>query len=463
MRAKVMAEKLLRGGKMSKRLVCSAVLFVLFVCASQVFAKGIFITPGARANAMGAAYIGIADDLTAIYWNPAGLSQLDKSGFEISAFYVSNDAKSNTSLKNAAIPDLKNGDFPILSVYPTEPAVFNSKEFKTNALIPFISGYTKTKGITLAFGFYGSGGGGGKWEDTVSDAITGVDKIIASVDGAYGFTVTNISASKEVCHNVSVGVGVDWINMTDKSEAKKDYDKSAASFLNGVNPALTSYNISTKSDASGSGFQFTGGVLYKPLTNLRTGLVVRSGSTLKLTGKATFTQSGLGAAGLPDVTFNTDFDKNYAYPLTYGIGAAYDPINPLTLALGIDVNNYSSMKDDITYKNPLPAVGFANVNKSSGWKDTTQLRLGAEYRLNEKLSFQGGVQTDPVPIPTDKLTLLELNQYNFNYICLGAGYKTGSIKINGTYAQGVSDKPEIDGRTYEYPLNIFRVAASYSF
>ena len=38
---------------------------------------------GARAFAMGAAYIGVSDDYTAVFWNPAGLAQL--RGFEFFA------------------------------------------------------------------------------------------------------------------------------------------------------------------------------------------------------------------------------------------------------------------------------------------------------------------------------------------------------------------------------------------
>ena len=42
-----------------------------------------FNTPGARANAMGAAFIGLADDATAAYSNPAGLTILTKPEISI--------------------------------------------------------------------------------------------------------------------------------------------------------------------------------------------------------------------------------------------------------------------------------------------------------------------------------------------------------------------------------------------
>ena len=54
---------------------------VLALGASDVFAQGAgfnFIGTGARARGMGGAFIGVADDATAISWNPAGLATLEK-------------------------------------------------------------------------------------------------------------------------------------------------------------------------------------------------------------------------------------------------------------------------------------------------------------------------------------------------------------------------------------------------
>ena len=39
------------------------------------------ISQGARATAMGSAFVAVADDPSAIFWNPAGLSRLSKNGF----------------------------------------------------------------------------------------------------------------------------------------------------------------------------------------------------------------------------------------------------------------------------------------------------------------------------------------------------------------------------------------------
>ncbi len=56
------------------------ILLLLGVTTGSVMAQGeagassLIIPPGARANAMGQAYVAIADDATGIWWNPAGLA-----------------------------------------------------------------------------------------------------------------------------------------------------------------------------------------------------------------------------------------------------------------------------------------------------------------------------------------------------------------------------------------------------
>ncbi len=57
----ILASMLLAGFSQSYAVSESAVLFLL-------------ISPGARAAAMGEAFVGLADDATAVYWNPAGLA-----------------------------------------------------------------------------------------------------------------------------------------------------------------------------------------------------------------------------------------------------------------------------------------------------------------------------------------------------------------------------------------------------
>ncbi|GAF75594.1 unnamed protein product, partial [marine sediment metagenome] len=53
-------------------------LILLFFFAVHLYASPVDIMIGSRGYGMGGAYVAIANDPSAAYWNPAGLSQVDE-------------------------------------------------------------------------------------------------------------------------------------------------------------------------------------------------------------------------------------------------------------------------------------------------------------------------------------------------------------------------------------------------
>src|SRR5512142_186181 len=62
-----------------KTSVCTVLVLAILFLASVGFTQQYNITgAGARAEGFGGAFIGVADDATAVVWNPAGLSLLEQ-------------------------------------------------------------------------------------------------------------------------------------------------------------------------------------------------------------------------------------------------------------------------------------------------------------------------------------------------------------------------------------------------
>ncbi len=59
--------------------VCSSALATAAHAQSTAGAQSLLITPGARADGMGRAYIAVAEDPTAVWWNPGGLAFTDQT------------------------------------------------------------------------------------------------------------------------------------------------------------------------------------------------------------------------------------------------------------------------------------------------------------------------------------------------------------------------------------------------
>lgn len=65
-------------------LVLTLLTACLFAGSGILSANGLNLNGvGSRAIAMGGAYVGLADDYSAIYWNPAGLSQIKTKSLSI--------------------------------------------------------------------------------------------------------------------------------------------------------------------------------------------------------------------------------------------------------------------------------------------------------------------------------------------------------------------------------------------
>lgn len=74
------------------------IFFLLFLGIVQMSAQMVNFNlsgAGARAMGMGGAFIGVADDATAIAWNPAGLSQLERPEFSIVGRFISDSYEVN--------------------------------------------------------------------------------------------------------------------------------------------------------------------------------------------------------------------------------------------------------------------------------------------------------------------------------------------------------------------------------
>ena len=85
-----------RGVAARQGLSTAVLTFMLSAAAVQaqeeVFQRGVEFGVGARALGMGGAYIGVSDDYTATYWNPAALTQIRRiEGFGTMSYTQFND------------------------------------------------------------------------------------------------------------------------------------------------------------------------------------------------------------------------------------------------------------------------------------------------------------------------------------------------------------------------------------
>ena len=106
--------------KLSFLIATALVCVAMRATAQEERAIGNFAGVGVRAMGMGGAFIGVADDFTALYWNPAGLAQLDHREVHIALLRNShtNDATQAGTRASSQLDNTRFGSLGLVVPYP---------------------------------------------------------------------------------------------------------------------------------------------------------------------------------------------------------------------------------------------------------------------------------------------------------------------------------------------------------
>jgi hypothetical protein len=197
--------------------------FLLLFCAGSVFAVGagstglnfIKISQGARQAGMGEAFTGIADDVNAVFWNPAGLSQLTRHQACLMHAVWMLDV--NFEYAAYAFPLGELGTIGIYGVYLNAGEILKTEEDAGGNYILTEEKVGATNfNITLAYGrklsaFFGK-------DSVFSDFSAGLSVNISSEDvagdagGGYGLNLSTLFNPKY--ENYSFGMAVENVGFS---------------------------------------------------------------------------------------------------------------------------------------------------------------------------------------------------------------------------------------------------------
>jgi long-chain fatty acid transport protein len=132
------------------------------------------------------------------------------------------------------------------------------------------------------------------------------------------------------------------------------------------------------------------------------------------------------------------------FPEIYSLGVAFDPRPQWTLALDVEWVRWSSF-DEIAadFRNEVPAAGFSDGTTRLDWRDSWQLKIGADWRLTENSSLRAGYAHIPTPVPERSLEPgnPDANQHNFS---VGVGYRPGRFVFDGFYNLGLFERRRVE-------------------
>lgn len=437
---------------LKKNLLVLGIISLLSIGQVSILFAGGYESPGLgpKALSMGGAFIGLADDWTAIYWNPAGLAQLKNKGIALSLTQPNSKVKDGNSVANPDQANMSIDQNDVFTRIPSapynEPTHFNKEEVSMHLYNPGVGGYTQLRDFIIAGGIYVPISNKVDWDDTMKDLNTNADIYGAYKTSLY-MLVTTISLAKEIKPGLSVGGGINYLYGKLTQDAKKNYTCPAIPALN--------YAFSSELDSSGTGLEGIMGLMYKHSSELSIGMVYRTGSKIDLDGSAKTYHTLLG------IDENSDYTQKVHHPTTYGIGIAYRPNPKLILTSDLARTDWTTMSKDVDFKKEGLVV-LQDISKNLDWKVTNRFRVGGEYKLNDKILLHSGFSLDPAAVPDKGVSLTNLVDVNRKFITIGGGYNYNNVLIDATY-EYASGKREINNVDYNARSYAFTLAGTYQF
>ncbi len=418
---------------------------------------------GIRAAGMGNAYTGVADDYSAVYWNPAGLAQIRQGQFYVSLQNLNYEDKA-TYLHETTDGQKSFTKFSTLGfVYPF-PVVRGSlvlalgyQRFKSlDSYLQFAGNLTQSN--NLAFDISNDRGDYG-----ILDFDRDVQQKQTITNDGY-LRSWNIAVAMDLSPNFSAGVTLDFIGGS--SQYNRTYSQDDP---NGNN----SYDIYDDNNQKIEEFYYNYYDLYQKLTTDYSGIgikvggmfhitpQIRAGLTVALPYSLTLTETWSKDDELSydiysladDATYNYvepsnlgdgQFDYKINVPFKFSGGVSYD-LGKILVSASAEYQDWTQMefekpdnRDERDYTDLLNQNPLFDQN----YKATLTYAVGGEVKLfNNSLLVRGGYRYVPSPFKNmDK-------KYDKRYLSAGVGYRIDrNTVINASYTYGMWEKAQL----YDY-------------
>ncbi|MGL6069922.1 OmpP1/FadL family transporter [Craterilacuibacter sp.] len=380
---------------------------LLLLAAPLVHAAGFRLTEQSIVG-LGRAHAGAGvagDDLSAVFYNPAGMSLLNGTQLQLGATYAELDAPFE-GVNTTTWPDSLGGP--------------QTSQGKDNGRAPgeFIPNLFMIKrlnermvaglGVTVPFGM------GARYSDDWVGRDHGISSAIKTVD-------FNPSLAYRLDAHWSVGGGVSAQYATAKLKQ------------GGFDPALSQAYGQLEADSWAYGYNM--GVMYEADADSRIGLSFRS--KVSHTAKGDYTNAGF--SGILALLNGVSPGQAKVVTPEMVLLSAYSRLSP-SWALSSSVRWSNWSRFDTLYVQGSPTGVTAIPNN---WQDSWFASLGADHFYNEQLTLRGGLAYETSPVPNAESRNALIPDADRVWLSLGASYrysKALTLDAGYTYLIGVGDK-----------------------
>jgi len=363
----------------------------------------------AFAMARGEAFVATADNPSAIYYNPAGITQLQGGNLRggLYGIYLDPSYRPPATALNAG------------QVY------YDENNF---AAAPQFFGTYTPEDCPLSFGFgvYAPFGGNIKWPDD-----TGF-RTVATQGSLTYLTINPVVAIKPLS-TLSFGAGLmaNYANLD---------------FQQGLRPNTRFPNF-YKFDGEGWSFGYNLGVLWQPIEQLSFGASFRSSADVTFKGQAEYElfTAGVAQSSIPA-------QMNLTFPLEVVGGLSYRPTPKWNLEFDADYTDWSSFgKTAINQPEIPPLVGPTPSPVTFDWQASWMFEFGATRYLAKGWHVSAGYVFSENSVPDSYYTPLAAD-LDRHFISVGAGHKGRHLDFDVAYQFGYGPGNTVTGSQPSSPI-----------
>lgn len=368
---------------------------------------------GARARGMGGAFIGVADDATAVGWNPAGLAQLDK--MEASVVGLFNMLKYS-------------GEF----TFGTETETYEESSSHiapafASFVVPIKAG---SKNVSFAVAYQRMIDMGNKTKGSETDLVGDYDWTYEATGGLDAITP---ALAVQVSQNFSLGAAANIYMNGLSYDYNQDYT------------TIDCYDNYTYEEKY-SGFNLNAGALLS-MPKFSIGVMARFPFSLGVDISESNTWDYTANGGNSGTVTGEMSGAEFSMPMMMGFGVAVKPTDKLTLAADYEIRSYSNSE-----------FSYQGYTDDAGMNDCNQLRAGLEYIFagsNAVFPVRLGFRTDPKTFDGLKGTWAspDTSQASGTVITGGFGLIIGKMMLDLAYEYGMLKPTDISGDIAGYQVS----------
>lgn len=358
---------------------------IVLACAGTVNAAGFRQgSQSASANGMGIAFTAVANDASAVWYNPSLMGDLNGTNVSVGGVFI--DPRAEHVNTSGAIDRTENKVHTLPHVYATRK--INDKfAVGLGMLVPF--------GLTT------------EW-----DPVTANTRRVAT-KSSLAAIYTGLTGSYKVTDKLSVGAGASYVSLDATMNKKIEFAG------NNVEQTL-------EGDGTGTAWQLAAN--YKLNSKWNFAANYRSQVKIDVDGKINLPTTGALAAFAAN---DKDAKTEITLPDTFQLAAAYKHSDKLLFSAEADYTDWTTYdKLVIDYTNDAGTASQSTDYKY--WNAAWAFRAGTEYKVNDTWKLRAGAYYDLSPVENQYFETRNTCSDRLG-TSIGAGYTRGNLSVDVSY------------------------------